>query len=326
MAVDPRITFHKLEVFQLVVDLGGMTRAAERLYLAQPVVTAHIKSLERRFGAKLFYREGRTLHLTEAGRAVYAWTNEVLRRTRELSRDLEGLSDGTRGSVVVGASMSIGSYALPPLLTAFRKLRPEVSIRLNISDAERAIADTEAGEDDFAIVVMANDPSAPGLVAEPIGADEFMLVAAPDTDVPTPITPSQLSEQWFIEAQQGSIRRTFTDAALQELALSDRQVAIELGHPEAMKRAAIGGLGLCMLFRSAVSSELQAGTLREIKLEGHSFAGPVYLVHRKDKLFSAAHLELLADIRAHFALEADGRQDGPASALVPAGAAEPGTP
>lgn len=252
---------------------------------------------------KLFYREGRTLYLTEAGRTVYAWATDVLRRTHELSRHLDGLSDGTRGSVVLGASMSIGSYELPPVLSRFRQARPQVDIRLNISDSEGAITDTESGDDDFAIAVMHSDPSGPGLEAQRIGTDKLALVTAPDSDVPaSPISKAQLADLAFVEAQQGSIRRRFSDAALRELGVRERNIAIEMGHPEAMKRAVMAGLGIAMLFRSAITAELEAGTLREVEVEGAQFDGPVYLVHRKDKLFSAAHLELLEEIRVHFAL------------------------
>ena len=70
MALDSRVTLHKLEVFSLVVELGGVSRAAEQLFVSQPVVTAHIRSLEQRVGARLFYREGRNLRLTESRCAI----------------------------------------------------------------------------------------------------------------------------------------------------------------------------------------------------------------------------------------------------------------
>src|SRR5919109_5628135 len=178
MAIDRRITLHKLEVFELVVELGGVSRAADRLYVAQPVVTAHIRSLEERLGTDLFYREGGRMHLTEGGRAVHAWAADLLRRTRELSRHLEGLSDGTQGSVVLAASMSIGSYSLPPLLSRFRRERPLVDIVLNILDSEHAMADTEAGENDFAVVIAETDPVSQSLRAEMLGEDELVVVAA----------------------------------------------------------------------------------------------------------------------------------------------------
>ena len=80
--MDTRVTLTKLEVFSLVVELGGVSRAAEHLYVSQPVVSAHVRSLEERVGARLFYREGHHLVLTEAGRAVHGWATSAPARTR----------------------------------------------------------------------------------------------------------------------------------------------------------------------------------------------------------------------------------------------------
>jgi LysR family transcriptional regulator, low CO2-responsive transcriptional regulator len=302
VAIDRRITLHKLEVFELVVELGGVSRAADRLFVAQPVVSAHIRSLEARLGTELFYREGGRMHLTEGGRAVHAWASDLLRRTRELSRHLEGLSDGTQGSAVVGASMSIGSYTLPPLLSRFRRERPLVDIVLNIIDTEHAMADTDAGENDFAVVIAEADPVSQSLRAEMLGEDELVVVAAADGEpAESRITRAQLAELPFVEAPQKLLRQQFVDRRLQQIGVGDRKVAIQLGHPEAMKRATAAGLGVTVLFRSAVRAELASGQLREIEIEGVRLAGPIYLVYRKDKLFSAVHRALIDAIRAEFA-------------------------
>jgi LysR family transcriptional regulator, low CO2-responsive transcriptional regulator len=302
MAIDRRITLHKLEVFELVVELGGVSRAADRLYVAQPVVTAHIRSLEERLGTDLFYREGGRMHLTEGGRAAHAWASDLLRRTRELSRHLDGLSDGTQGSVVLGASMSIGSYSLPPLLSRFRRERPLVDIVLNILDSEHAMADTEAGENDFAVVIAEADPVSRGLCAEKLGDDELVVVAAAEGEpAASRITKAELAELSFVEAPQKLVRQQFVDRQLQRIGIGDRKVSIQLGHPEAMKRATAAGLGVAVLFRSAVGAELAGGQLREIEVEGVRLSGPVYLVHRKDKLFSAVHRALIDAIRVEFA-------------------------
>jgi LysR family transcriptional regulator, low CO2-responsive transcriptional regulator len=303
VAIDDRITLNKLKVFALVVELGSVTQAADRLYVAQPVVSAHIRSLEERVGAKLFYREGRSTYLTEAGRTVHAWASDILTRTRELERNLDGLTDGTRGSVVVGASMTVGSYSLPPVLAGFRRERPQVQIRMNILDPDHVIPDTESGENDFAVVLVRVDPSSPGLVAEEIGHEEFVLVAGTGTDPPGPeVSSEELRELWFVEAQARTLRRRHADAAFKQLGLTSRKVAIELGHPEAMKRAVMSGLGVSLMYRSSVTAELEMGALREIQIGGAGWlASPVFLLHRKDKVFSAVQLDLISAIRLEFA-------------------------
>ena len=128
MPVDSRVTLHKLEVFELVVEHGSVSRAAEQLYVSQPVVSEHLRSLERRVGAPLFYREARALRLTESGEAVHGWATDLLTRTRSLSRQIDGLSDGMRGSAVIAASMSVGSYLLPRVLAGFRRDRPATEL------------------------------------------------------------------------------------------------------------------------------------------------------------------------------------------------------
>jgi DNA-binding transcriptional LysR family regulator len=294
-----RITLHKLDVFEHVVELGGVTRAAEQLFVAQPVVTAHVRSLEERLGVRLFYREGRQMHLTEAGRAVHVWASDMLRRTRELERHLETLADGTRGTVVLGASMSVGGYLLPPALSAFVRERPLIDIRLNIHDSEHAVADTLAGDNDFAVIMSEPDPT-DALTTELIGAEVLTFVCAPGFDIPDHVTIDQLEGIPFVDAPRGLIRRTWVDREMHRVGLRDRTIAIELGHAEAMKQATRAGLGIAVLSKGSVADELMRGELREITVDGVNLDAPVYLVYRRDKLFTTAHTDLIEVIRELF--------------------------
>lgn len=301
MAVDQRISLQKLEVLDTVVRLGGVGRAADHLGVAQPVVTAHIRSLEGRLNTKLFYREGRQLHLTDTGRAVHLWALDVLRRTRELSRELDSVHEGIQGSVTVATSMTLGSYRLPPLFSRFLLQRPGVDVRVDITDAAHAIADTEAGANDFSVVVIGSPPVNPALVAAQVGSEELILVAsrrgAPQGEGPFEV--ADLASLPFVEAQQGSLRRQFTDRELGRIGLGRRRVVMELGHPEAMKQVVSAGLGISCLFRNSVRRELHDGSLRELTVPDVNLGGPTYLIHRRDKAFSPLHLELLAELWAY---------------------------
>ncbi|MEA2251173.1 MAG: hypothetical protein QOI62_1924 [Solirubrobacteraceae bacterium] len=305
LALDSRITLHKLEVFDLVVECGSVSRAAEQLYISQPVVTAHIRSLEQRIGARLFYRQGRRLVLTDAGRATHAWARTVLTHTRELSRHLGGLSDGNRGSIVVGASMSVGSYLLPPILVRFRRERPLADIRCNISDSDREMLATEAGENDFAVVILETEPRHHRLEVEKLSDEELVVVGAPGSEPEEPsITIDQLAELPSIESPAGLIRRTLVDRQLAKRGIRERNVVMELGHPEAMKRAAAGGLGLTLQFRGAVADDIAAGRLREVQVVDATLSVPVFLVYRKDKFLSAIQRDLIDAIRERISSQA----------------------
>lgn len=299
MTLDSRITLYKLEVFDLVVECGGVSRAADQLFISQPVVTAHIRSLEARIGARLFYRQGRQLVLTEAGRAAHAWAKTVLTHTRELSRQLGGLSDGLSGSIVVGASMSVGSYQLPPVLVRFRRQRPLAEIVCNISDSEREMLATEAGVNDFAVVILEEEPQHEGLEAEKLTEEPLVVVTAPDGEPrESAITVERLAALPSVESPGGLIRRKLVDVQLSKLGIAHRNVAIELGHPEAMKRATMGGLGVTLQFRSVVADDIAAGRLREVEIVDATLSVPVFLVHRRGKLLSAIQRDLIDEIRA----------------------------
>jgi LysR family transcriptional regulator, low CO2-responsive transcriptional regulator len=300
MPIDHRITLQKLEVFELVVELQSVSRAADQLYTAQPVISAHLRSLEARLGARLFYREGRQLQLTEAGHAAHAWAADVLTRTRELGRHLEGLRDGQGGAVSLAASMSVGSYMLPPVLNQFRQERPMVEIELSVIDTDHAVRAVEVGECDFAVVYGQGPPDVEGLTGDQIGLEPLVLVAPSDDQLVGrgEITPDALARLPFVESPKGMLRRTLTDRMLQRAGVPSRRITIQLGHPEAMKRAVRDGLGIALLFRSSVEQELEDGTLRELRLPDAEFYSPIYLIHRKGKLFSASQQDLLEAIRA----------------------------
>jgi DNA-binding transcriptional LysR family regulator len=315
--VDTRVSLLKLEVFEMVVALEGVTAAADHLGVAQPVVSAHIRSLERRMGTSLFYREGRKLHLTEAGRAVHAWAEDVLRRTRELSRDLNSLSDGLQGSVDIGTSMSIGSYRIPPILADFLPAHPAVDVRVDVLPAARCIEDTETGENDFSIVVIQPPEPTHTLTTEQIATERLVLVAPPGSS-PTPdvITIEEMSRLDFVEAQKGSLRRSFIDRRLASIGVKERRVIVELGHPEAMKQMVAGGVGVAWLFESAVRRELENQTLTELRVDGIDIDGPIFLVHRTDKFFSPVHRGLIAQFKNAFATNSAGAELPAASSRV----------
>ena len=117
------LTLHKLEVFSTVARLEGVTRAAETLHIAQPVVTAHIRSLEAKLGGRPM-RHGRRIRFTPDGERVLAWAEDLVSRTHELQRELTDSKCGGQGSGVIATSMTIGSYVIPQNSSRFADMRP----------------------------------------------------------------------------------------------------------------------------------------------------------------------------------------------------------
>jgi DNA-binding transcriptional LysR family regulator len=297
--VDYRISLTKLEILCLVVELGGVGRAAERLHVSQPVVTAHMRLLQDRMGVELLYRDGQQMKLTEAGHEVYRWAREVLGRSRELSRTIDEIADGCAGAVVIAASMSVGSYLLPRVLGRFGDRRPAARLTLHVSDSEDAQRAAESGECDFAVVTGGASLTGGALRAHRIGRHDLVLVAgATDSRMGDSVTPAELALLPFVCAPASRPRRQMIDEVLAGVGVSDRQVVLELGHPEALKTVTRMGTGVALLMRAAVEEELHSGSLREVEIEGHRLSVPLLLVHRADKRFTPLQSQLLEALSA----------------------------
>ncbi len=98
------LNYHHLLYFWMVAREGSIAQASKRLLLAQPTITGQIRALENALGEKLFTRSGRNLVLTEVGRLVYRYANEIFSLGRELTNVLKGRPAGRPVRLVVGVS------------------------------------------------------------------------------------------------------------------------------------------------------------------------------------------------------------------------------
>ncbi|WP_448808477.1 LysR family transcriptional regulator [Agromyces bauzanensis] len=297
MAPDYRISLQKLEVFCKVAELGGVRRAAEELYVSQPVVSAHLRSLQERLGAKLFHPEGRGIALTEAGERTLLWANEVLRGRLELEKDLADLSDGLSGFVSVGASITVGNRILTPAVIDFKLANPSVSVRLEISAVETALEQARLGRHDFAIVatdaVLDSRAFDSELVAEP----PWAVIAAPNTTFPDMVTPKQLAKLPFVCPPGGMAIRRSQDNALASIGVTDRRVEIELGSAESIKQAVVADIGVAMLWRESVQADIEAGVLREVRVTGPAIRDKLFIVRRTGNRLTPLQKRLLDQLR-----------------------------
>lgn len=296
--MDNRISMYKLDIFRLTVDLGGVGRAAAHLFLTQPVVTAHIRSLEGRMGVRLFEKAGRGLRLTEAGTAAYAWACDLARRTAELESEFEQIGQGTAGTVHVWAGPAIGSYLVPRAVASFAASHSGARISLQVAQPNHVLETVEAGNCDFGVLVTDELREGTGVVGEAIGWEHLVLVAAVNSGLVGRSVPvGSLSDLPFISSPDDMIMRRIENGQLTSIGASRRRVAMEFGHPEAAKVALGMDLGVALMFRCSVEKELVAGELREVPIEDTELKMPVYLIRRENARLTPLQLALREAIR-----------------------------
>jgi LysR family transcriptional activator of nhaA len=152
-----RLNYHHLLYFWTVASEGSIARASARLNLTQPTISGQLRSLEKALGRKLFERAGRSLVLSETGRVVYRYAEEIFSLGRELQDTLEGRPPGRPLRLLVGVAETM------PELVAYRLLEPA----LHLPEPVQIIC--ENGKPDHLLAQMASHNLDVVLVDAPVG-------------------------------------------------------------------------------------------------------------------------------------------------------------
>ena len=168
-----------LAAFIEVAESGSFSRAAERLHLSQPAVSKRVAALEEQIGKAVFDRVGRSISLTDAGRALLPYARRALQDIEDGGRALTHLSGQVGGRLSIGTSHHIGLHRLPPVLREFTRLYPSVDLDIHFMDSEVACQAVVAGKLEIGIVTLPTQ-ALPNLEMRLIWPDPLTVVVAPE--------------------------------------------------------------------------------------------------------------------------------------------------
>jgi DNA-binding transcriptional LysR family regulator len=281
------MTIRQLEVFLAIAHAQSFSRAAERIHLSQPTLSEHMKELEEELGVPLFIRHSRSVSLTEPGRVFEDYATRVvatLAAGRHAIAELDGLK---RGSLVVGASTTPGTYVLPARIAKFRQQYPGITVALRIANSRAVEERVRDGEVDLAVIGGHVLGPSERCVAAGI-VDELQLIVPPDYPVKAGVlTPARLARERLLIREEGSATRQATERALRQAGVSFRP-AMELDHTETIKRAVIAGLGVAFVSRYAVEDEVRSGRLRILNVQRMKVRRHFHVIHDERRPLSAS--------------------------------------
>jgi DNA-binding transcriptional LysR family regulator len=260
----------QLAAFVAVVERRSFSQAAERLGVTQPAVSLQVRALEKRLGTQLLDRSGRRVEPTEAGLRLYRGAQRLLSLEEQLLDELAGEGEGELGGELqLGASTGPAAIVVPLLLCEFRRAHPGVKISLTVSDTQSVVERVAARELELGIVGAARRHRAARF--EPFFDDEVILACPPGHPFAgRTVSIDELRGENVIVMQEGAGVRQIVEDELRGLGLRlrDLDVGLELGLQESVRSAVQAGYGVAFISRSAVESELAAGTLTSAKVEG----------------------------------------------------------
>jgi DNA-binding transcriptional LysR family regulator len=286
---------HQLYVFLKVVECGGFSAAAGKLFMSQPSVSQQVRQLETTLDATLIDRSGGRARATAEGEVLAEYAKRLILLGEEAVaavRQVQGLS---RGHLRLGGSTTVGTYLLPHLLGRFQQLHPDIECDLFVGNVEQLTARLVSGE--VGLGVFVGSPSSAHLHTEQIMLDLAVLVVAPDHPLAgNRISAKELSEQRFILRERGSGTRSLQSEALAEWQLHEA-ASTEMWGSETVKQAVRAGLGISLLSEHAVRHELEQGVLATVEVHPPPVGRPVVAAYRRERVLAPSENAFLDGLR-----------------------------
>jgi DNA-binding transcriptional LysR family regulator len=266
----------QLEYLVAVAGEANFTRAAERVHVSQPGISAQIRQLERDLGAELFDRSGRSVKLTAAGEAVIGHARAVLAAAAAMRQAADEVNGLVRGQLTVGMVTACTVAALFDALSAFHLAYPAIEITLAEDHSDRLVERVRAGTADLALI------GAAGKL--PDGVDGLTvisehLVAAVPARHPladrSSVSLTDLAGYPVISMPAGTGVRAVFDRACAEAGLQP-SIALQASAPSAVADLASRGLGVAIF--SATMATFYSDRLTAVPVSGVSTPSVLALV------------------------------------------------
>lgn len=256
-------TLDQLEVFTLVLDTGSFSAAAQHLGVSQPAVSAQVRELERKMGARLLERVGRTVGPTPSGVTLASHARALLEAGRQTAEAVACHSEGVNGTVRLGTGATACLHLLPPILQRIRQDHSGLHVVVVTGNTDDIVRRVELNALDMALVTLPVVSRA--LAVTPTLRDDFVVVAAPGTaSLPKTVEAADLADIPMVLFEPGSNTRLHVESWLLAAGVRVRP-AMELGSIEAIKEMVAAGLGCSILpamaLRGADMTRLQSRKL-----------------------------------------------------------------
>jgi DNA-binding transcriptional LysR family regulator len=301
-AQDARVTLalnmelSQLQFFVTVVEEGGFSKAAERVFRTQPAVSIAIRRLEEEIGTSLFERSQKAPVLTEAGELFYDYARRILALRDQALGVLTELQLLKRGRVRIGANESTSLYLLPHLILQYRSQYPNVMVEIFRHTSDRLPREVLARNVDFAL--MAYEPVGNDLSAFPVLRDELVLIVHPDHVLAgrDSVKVEELGHEAFLahNVNTGSRYKVTETFAQHHTPLN---ITLELATIETIKRFVQLKIGVAFVPRMCVEEELERGTLKSVPVEGLSYERTIWATYRAGAEMSDAAAAFLKILR-----------------------------
>lgn len=287
--------YDALKTFVTLVEVNNFTKASEILHISQPSVSLHIKNLEQALQTTLFIRSPKSVQITPTGEILYKRAKQIMAIAEAAKEDILAYHHSIQGTLVIGASFTIGENILPAMLSKLQHKFPQLELQVIIGNTDEIIRFTKLLQVDIGLIEgQAHDNE---LIIQPFMEDELFIVSANDHPLvqQSAITISQLQRQHWVAREVGSGTRNYLDHLFRTNGLQVQSL-LTISSNQGVKESVIEGLGLSLLSGSVIERDLRNGDLAILPLAEQRFIRTFSYLHSptmKNKRNVDALIELI---------------------------------
>ncbi len=254
-----------MEIAQLrtllhVAETGSLSKAADRLKIAQPALSRQVRMLEQELGVRLFDRHGRGMVVTEAGREVLKRAARIMAEVDEIKASTADANAALKGNIAIGLPPTVSEIIAVPLINEIRNAHPEVTVNLSTAYSGYLLDWLQRGDVDVAILY---DPRMTRTLRyRPLIQENLFVIGPPDADLSPdhPVPFSILSKKRLLLPSRGHGLRDTVERVASEREIP-LDVSIEANSFSTLKDLVSNGHGWTILPLAPIHGEVIAGRL-----------------------------------------------------------------
>ncbi|MGE3245547.1 MAG: LysR family transcriptional regulator [Beijerinckiaceae bacterium] len=289
------MNLRQLLYFVNVVDAGNMTRAAERLHVAQTALGMQIKQIEDELGVALLVRHSRGVEATKAGAKLYERANEILALVETTKADVANCGQHEKQIIRFGITPALMLSSGADLALNIRDALPLAE--LSIVEAMSHMLIEALSREELDCILCYDVPAAPSLNRIALLQDDLVLVSAPGAQAAGPIDLAEVLKLPLAMPEAGDSIRATTNRAALDLGLQ-MNVAYEVRSITAMKGLAARGVASCILPYFSVAEDVAKGALAARPIARPALRRTLFLASSKLAHPIRQETELLGAVRS----------------------------
>lgn len=267
-----------LQTFHYAAQFLNYSKTAQYLSFSQPAVSKQIQLLEEELDTRLFMRIGNKMYLTPAGEALQKYTTKIFLLIDEMMKEIQLLiKNGS--SLNIGADISIITNNLQPIISQFYQCNQSVQTKIYTWDSLRVINGIHNNEIDVGFI--SGDYEDPNILEYKISSDPIVLVVSPV--LTERYTLQQIKKKYpFICYNSKSPYAQLLDYYIEKNNLK-KSGTIEFSNLEAVKSAALQGVGISALTRDVVFQDLKEERLQVFENDFEPMFIQTSMIYHKEK-------------------------------------------